>query len=419
MTLDHFVRLLKDAMGLDVASVGTTAVERAIAERLRARQMDDLPRYWACVQASEAELRSLVDAVAVPETWFFRDPQAFAALGTEVLSEWQRESGSRPLRLLSLPCSTGEEAYSMAMALLDSGLPPPQFRIDALDISERALTQARRGVFGTRAFRTADLGFRDRYFTATPGGYRVADRVRETVCFERANLLSPDLLAGRERYDVVFCRNVLIYFDRETQSRAVDTLSRLLRPEGFLFVGGSESGLFLNDEFVSAKLPMAFAFRKARTSRRPTEEAGPARRWSTRQPRSTSIAPRHAASPVSVATVVPSEPLIGPAAATTLPGLEEARRLADEGRFVEAAVCCNAQLERDGPSPGAYYLLGLVRDASGNHSEAAEYYRKVLYLDPDHADALLHLALLLEADGEAPEARLLRDRIRRLKPRGR
>ena len=95
-------------------------------------------------------------------------------------------------------------------------------------------------------------------------------------------------------------------------------------------------------------------------------------------------------------------------------GMDEAARLADQGRFVEAAKCCETYVLKNGPSAQAFYLMGLVRDATGNHPEATTYYRKALYLDPDHHEALIHLALLMEQQGSATDARALRDRVRRV-----
>ncbi len=194
-----------------------------------------------------------------------------------VEEDWLPAHPEGVLRLLSLPSSTGEEPYSIAMTLLDAGVPADRFRVHALDISARALAAAGRAVYRKNSFRSHDLGFRARHFELTSSGYRVSDLVRQQVSFERSNLFAVDLLSGVQIYDVIFCRNLLIYFDRSTQERAIGVLERLLTPTGVLFVAPSEAGLLLSHGFVSTKVPLAFAFRKAGSgTREPKPRAIPA-----------------------------------------------------------------------------------------------------------------------------------------------
>ncbi|MEX3825132.1 protein-glutamate O-methyltransferase CheR, partial [Paraburkholderia sp. BR14262] len=160
----------------------------------------------------------------------------------------------------SAPCSSGEEPYSAAMALLDAGLAHEQFAIDAIDISGQSIAAAARGVYGRNAFRGDGLAFRDRYFEAAPDGWRIAATVRRAVTFERAHLF--EWLAPHPvRYDFIFCRNVLNYFDRASQDRAIDLLRARLSAGGMIFVGPAETGLMMRHEMVSAYIPLAFGFR--------------------------------------------------------------------------------------------------------------------------------------------------------------
>lgn len=417
MVLGEFENLLQQAMGLDAASIGSTAIARAVQERLAARKLQGLPEYWELVSASESERQELIEAVVVPETWFFRDREAFTALAQIVQQDWPASRAQSPLRLLSLPSSTGEEAYSIVMALFDAGLTANRFRVDAIDISRRALAQAERAVYGKNSFRGNQLDFRERYFEATAEGYRLNDGVRRQVQFQLGNLFAPDFLPGVESYDIVFCRNLLIYFDRPTQDRAIKILERLLRPQGVLFVAPSETGLLLSHDFISVNMPLAFAYRKPSVhSRRRTEIGTQAKRVSAIH----RAARKPAATPKPIRTFLTkaasaSESLPVPAAQEEPKiAMDQAARLADQGRFVEAAKCCEEYLRKNGPSAHAFHLMGLVRDATGNHAEATDYYRKALYLDPDHHEALIHLAFLMEKEGSPAGAQALRERARRV-----
>ena len=389
----EIVQFLRETIGLDAGSIGRGVVERAILDRQRAAGAADAIAYLARLRSSKEELQALIEAVVVPETWFFRDPGAFDALSS-VVRHGAVPMATEPLRLLSVPCSTGEEPYSMAMALLDAGVPSARFQVDAMEISTRALALAEAATYGRNSFRGSGAMGREHHFEPAPRGRRVCERVRRQVRFRHGNMLACPFAPGRDRFDIVFCRNLLIYFDRAAQDRAIQTLGALLKPEGLLFVGSSEGGLALNHAFVSAKLPMSFAFR------RPHARADRARTATKRRAaRATAAAPAPAAAEAR------------PVAAVTL---EEIRAVADQGRFDEAAALCEEHVRAMGPSADAFCLLGVVRDAAGEVDAAAASYRKALYLEPAHADAVMHLALLVERQGREAEAKVLWSRARRL-----
>lgn len=423
--------LLKQAMGLDAASIGSSAIEHAVQGRMLACELNSTGVYLELVQASAAELQALIEAVVVPETWFFRDREAFTTLAGMAFEEWLRTHPTGMMRLLSLPCSSGEEPYSMAMALLDAGFPASRFQIDAVDISARVLAHAKRAVYGKNSFRGDNLGFRDRYFEATAHGHRLGDAVQQQVHFHQANLFAADFLPGAGIYDMIFCRNLLIYFDRATQDNAVRVLQRLLTAKGVLFVGPSETGLILSHDFASAKIPLAFAFRKIDTTV-PVAARVTTPRTMAPQASAPQVRPAIRQSIPSLSAVLKpspqkylqafSKPAVTPDAfqksATKLDaGMAEASALADQGRLVEAAKSCEEYLRRQGPSPQVFYLMGLIRDASGNLPEALQYYRKALYLDPNHLESLANLAFLLEKQGDARGAQVLRNRALRTEPK--
>jgi chemotaxis protein methyltransferase WspC len=402
-------------MGLDAESIGTAAIERAVRERMSTRPGQDPQMYWEHLCASEIEVQELIEAVVVPETWFFRDREAFGALTRIAPAGLPSE---RPLRVLSLPCATGEEPFSIAMALLDAGIPASRFQIDAIDISQRVIAYAERAVYGKNSFRGIDLGFRERHFTRAGQSYQLSDAVRQQVRFRQANLFASGAFTEAHIYDFIFCRNVLIYFDRAGQKLAVRLLGRLLTPGGTIFVGPSESALLLDLGYASAKIPLAFAFRRATgaakdRSLQPFAIQPPARQ---RIPET-----RGTASPAVAAPKAPQGPA-RPAAPKSLPKwnpeslLQEAQRLADRGRIAEAMQICQRVVNDGTPSAQAFYLLGLLHDTRNEHLQASVHYRKALYLNPTHTEAMLHLAEALIRTGETTEAQRLIERAKRTPP---
>jgi chemotaxis protein methyltransferase WspC len=287
-----------------------------------------------------------------------------------------------------------------------------RFQIEAVDISERALALARRAEYGRNSFRGNDLKFRDRHFTLTQGRWQLDDAARAQVHFQQGNLFSKDFLPGVEIFDMIFCRNLLIYFDRAAQDHVVSILRRLLRAKGALFVGPSEPSLLLSHDFVSAKVPRAFAFHKptaiptniARVSVDPVmRPSNPPPRVPPRIPRpSTAVQDTRHKKQASAKLEIRGEMDIG-----------EALLLANQGRLAEAEKSCEEHIRKHGASAQNLYLIGLIRDAGGNAVEASQYYRKALYLDHHHQEALSHLALLLRKQGDVLGARLLLDRMNR------
>lgn len=405
MPLAKFEAMLKRTMGLDIQSIGRPMLERALQERQGSSGVADLDAYWLLLQMSEPEQLQLIESVIVPETWFFRNREAFQEM-VQLVQRWPRLiSSSQPLRILSLPCSTGEEPYSIAMALLDDGMPPQHFQIDAIDISPQSLHAARQAVYGKNSFRGNYLSFRDRYFALNEQGYALSETVRQQVRFAQSNLFAADLLAGQAAYDIIFCRNLLIYFDRATQHQAVTVLLRRLATDGLMFVGPAESALMMLHALTPIKAPMAFAFRQGAPQAEAARPVVP--------PVAAYVPPAPGASRARTSPTK-AKAAAGRAAKPLPPvTLAAARLLADQGKLSEAAALCEQFIRLHGASAEAYYLMGVIHDAADRKQPAADCYRKALYLEPAHADAMTHLAALLQTMGDHAGAKLLQQRARR------
>ncbi|MBD8492671.1 chemotaxis protein CheR [Pseudomonas syringae] len=426
----RFFAYLKERIGLDVASVGEAIVERALRQRCTASGAADSDAYWLLLQGSPTEQQALIEAVIVPETWFFRYPESFATLGRLAVARLQALAGVRPLRLLSLPCSTGEEPYSIAMALFDAGLNAAQFRIDAMDISPLSIQRARRAIYGKNSFRGTDLSFRERHFMPFAEGWQVAQRVRDSVDFRPGNLLDPALL-NQPAYDFVFCRNLVIYFDRATQQHVFAVLKRLTLEDGVLFIGPAEGNLMNHIGMRSINVAQSFAFRHAREEDAPAVFASPALPASTPAPTAQRVPPPIAPAaprpfaPGAAARVTAAGPALQGSADQvpsapfgTLPGpadsdLNAIARLANQGQSREAMAACERYLQQHGPAAPVFYWLGLLSEVDGHMSQAQGYYRKALYLQPQHPETLAQLAALLAAQGDSAGAQRLLERAAR------
>jgi chemotaxis protein methyltransferase WspC len=399
--------LLRQWIGLDVATVGEAALQRAVRNRMEALGIDRAADYADRVATDEPERDALVEEVVVAESWFFRDPQVFEFVSRFAVT-LAGLPGRLPVRILSAPCAAGEEPYSAAMALFDAGLAADQFHIDAIDVSHAALARAARGRYSPNAFRNADLRFRDRWFKTADGAAVIDDRIRSQVAFTWANLLTEAFGVGRGPYDVIFCRNLLIYLDPEGRRRVEATLDALLRPDGVLVLGAAEPPI-MKGTWIPAGATSVFALRRgpivrpaaeglpppARRSSRPTTPPPAATIVQSAGGRPAAGRPRAVQSPAVTAGEPP------PAPATDLAAvLAEAGTLANSHRHAEALGLCEAARKRLGPSAELFFMMGVLHQAAGDFDRAEGCFHKTLYLDAMHDEALLSLALLASQRGD-------------------
>lgn len=409
----RFFDFLKERIGLDVTSVGPAIIERAVRQRSSACHAQTADEYWQTLQGSREEQQALIEAVIVPETWFFRYPESFATLAKLAARRLGEINNLRALRILSLPCSTGEEPYSIAMALLDAGLKPHQFKVEGMDVSPLSVDKARRALYGKNSFRGQDLAYRERHFIPEGDAYRLEERVQEQVHLKVGNLLDPALLAGEAPYDFVFCRNLLIYFDQPTQQQVFEVLKRLTHVDGVLFIGPAEGSLLGRFGMRSIGIPQSFAFSRQAPA---VPEPAPAPAFvptalPVRQPVRSVTPPPVRNRPFATVTPLPVTPRTdNPDAAALLANIAA---LANEGKGAEARAACEQYLRSHEPVAQVFYWLGLLSDVAGSSLEAQGFYRKALYLEPQHPQALMHLAALLQSQGDTAGARRLQDRAAR------
>jgi chemotaxis protein methyltransferase WspC len=427
--------LLARVLGLNVVSIGRTVVHRAIHERMARCGTSDVAQYHAQLLRDGDELQTLIEELVVSETWFFRNPEAIARLVELFTAEWSVVRQGNVRRVLSVPCATGEEPYSIAIALAEAGLQSSEVQIHAIDISRRALARAEHGVYGQNSFRGEASRVCDRYTYRVPGGVALLPDLRHWVRFAQGNLVAPSFHPLASYYDAIFCRNVLIYLDRAAQEHVLEVLYQLLVPNGYLFVGPAEGPLAAECGFRVMEDAMAFVCQKvSRGIAIPHEDVRPVvkpvlasplppLRQPVPVPRQKesrrSVREQQERSPQSTKDTIGTERVESVLAlsSTGKASLDRARQLADAGRLTEAADLCTAYIRDYGVTAEAFYLLGLVQDARGHASQAVAYYRKALFLDPNHANASAQLAVHAQRAGDPVSAERLRARAQRIERR--
>lgn len=368
---------------------------------------DDCAR-WLVSQdhLSARQLQTLASHLTVGETYFFRDAAAFEVVERELLPPLiaQRAAAGRTLRLWSAGCCTGEEAYSLAISCaraLGDELKTWNVSVLASDLNPRFLAKGEAGVYSQWSFRSAPPWLLERWFSARPGGlYAIAPELQRLVHFSYLNLAEdayPALANQTNALDLIFCRNVLMYFTPSHQRRVVAALHRCLVEGGLLVVGAAETSTALFPMFSVENTSGQVLYRK-------TSTPPPLPSWPAPQP------PDEAAALGGAADLLPPARAPAPLCATPMPlaapdPLAAARALADAGRLVEARAACQEVVAAGPANAAAHFLQAIICQELGQDDEAIAALGRVLFLDQDFILAHHALGSLYRRVGKGRESR--------------
>jgi len=363
--------------------------------RATARELDDISpaicaRRFISGAAAKREIEILAACLTVGETYFLRERKVFDVLGRKIIPDiCRRREESRLLRIWSAACCTGEEAYSIAITLHEAIPDIANWNITLLatDINTRFLRKAAAGIYGGWSFRQVPAGFRERYFRqAGDEQWEIAPHIKRLVRFAPLNLaqdIYPALANESNAMDVIFCRNVLMYFTPGQVRRVVGNLHRAQTDGGWLIAGSGELSQMASAPYVAQSDEGFTYYRKSAATAvgLPAEPAPaaaiipiPARRHVVNVPK-----PRKSVDPVPIAQKRHDKLR------------RAARRLANRGRLSEALRCCDRWIIADRVNPASHYLRAVIQQELGNIADAVKSLRGALYLDPNFA--LAHFAL--------------------------
>jgi len=370
--LQTLAELVKRESGIELKPSQLPSLGAALA-----RIDPDLSAAALLAQPSAGRIEQLIDEITIRETFFFRHRPELDAIDWHALLGAARGRGSEAIRVWVAGCASGEEAYTVAILACEAfACPAPPIRVLATDIAPTALAQARAGRYGPRATRALPAEVHTRYFDTQGRVLSVGERLRGLVEFRRHNLVADPAPVGGSPFDVILCRNVLIYFDRPTIERVLRGLEGALSPTGLLLLGAADR--------LSGRSP-GVSRSRPRTRGRSRATARPAL--------SPAAAPK---------TIVPASPT----AAAAL-------QAADRGELDLAIRIAEGVLAEDPLDREAHFIHGLVELARGNVREAVEPLRRALYIDPNFSIAAFKLASAHDALGESEPARRAYERTLR------
>ncbi len=259
---DKFRKIIYDESGITFSATNRSILDSRLKERLREKGMTDIEAYYKVITSDKEEMKVMLDSVTTNLTRFFRNQPHFDALIHYVIPhilEEKKKSGDRTVRVWSAGCSTGEEPYTIAMILKDILPAPYTFQIMASDISLKSLMVGKQGFYPASRITGIPENYLAKYFTKTAAGYQVNRDLMSTIKFDYHNLRND---SGARNLDIIFCRNVLIYFDEPAQLATINRFWDSMGSHSYLFIGHSESLFGMNTKFEFLKTQWACLYQK-------------------------------------------------------------------------------------------------------------------------------------------------------------
>lgn len=404
ITLAPFKEFISASCGLRFDdNAGEEKLIFALAERLRESGFADQVPYLAQIKADRDEFQRLVNLLTINETYFFREREQLQLLAEQIVPRLLvREGAQLPVRILSAGCSSGEEPYSLAMSLWERyGESLPRLcSITGVDIDSAVLAKARKGQYGEFSFRGVSTELRQRYFERAVKGWQLKDHIRAMVGFQELNLLAQAMPQSLHDFDIIFFRNVSIYFDEPTRRQIQQNLSSLMKQDGILMIGCAET--IANDlgVFDMVEEDGLFYFTKGSP---PLQEAHiplAGRTPSTIQTQQKALQPV----PPDLPLPVLAPPDSWQRAKTTPCSLDELQQMVQEKRYDEAMQQIEALLDSDPKVLGAQLLKAFVLLNRKQFDAARNAAQQVLEQEQWNTDAFLLLGLAAKWDDRPDEA---------------
>ncbi|MDP3980627.1 MAG: CheR family methyltransferase [Chlamydiota bacterium] len=412
LIFEQFQYLLIEEAGLYFAKDRTELLADNIQRRMKHISRNSYEEYFHYIKFHPQgvfELKELIDDVTINETYFFRNEAQFQVLRDVVLMQLlDKKKVDKQITIWTAGCSTGEEPYSIMMLLLD--LIPDyddwDITVLATDINRKVIEAAKNGCYTQRAVHLVPPHFMSRYFTFESHRYWISSEVKRRVTFQCHNLSrDPYTLQGMQQADVIFCRNVIIYFNRATQKTIVSNFADCLSLDGFLFLGHAETLWGLSNELVPVEFPHTFIYQKCigvdLTEISPPHIPLPSMSFSgwDDDPFLPEVGEK-------IETVEAIIPLLETVTAEELSQIFiRALSFADKGQYQEAILDIEKIIENDSLNVKAYYLMGVLKEKLGLYRDAVQAFRKAIYVDENIYVAYFHLGNLYMYLGKSDKAR--------------
>jgi chemotaxis protein methyltransferase CheR len=414
LLLARLSRFIETLIGLHFPTARLTDLERGIrsaAGEFGFNAVEPFIEWLLSSTLSHSQIETLAGHLTVGETYLFRDKRVFELLETQVLPTIidSRKGREQNLRVWSAACSSGEEPYSLAILLARMLTDPKGWNITILatDISPLSLKKAAAGVYGEWSFRDTPRWVKDGYFKKIQNKFEIAPHIKRMVTFSCLNLAAdpyPAIINATNAMDIIFCRNVLMYFSHDFANTVIDNLSRCLVDGGWLVISPVEAaGATFPPCMHPVRFPGAVLYKKGRETKDdvtppPSDIPRPKPKFAVGIPTAnTALAPR-----TKRQEKVPPVPEHNVSDSGKMP--HQARRLADQGKLTDALVLCEEAIKYDKLDPALHYLQATILQEMGKTGDAAASLQRALYIDQEFVIAHFALGHLMHRQGKYKEA---------------
>jgi chemotaxis protein methyltransferase WspC len=407
MAFESVKKILKQNTGLSLNSEDPDVTDDIISQYMENSGFNSENKLLEFLQSNTKELRNLASELINNETWFFRNKEIFDFL-SDNLKQWKDNEEQKKLNILSVPCSTGEESYSIVITLFENMFKPNEFAIDAIDMSSKVIENTQQALYSKESLKELNDDLIEKYFYQAEDLYIMNPKISNLVNFYEDNIADENFLHSNKKYDIIVAKNFLNDYCIDSHRIIFNNIYSLLDDEGILITTSEEATLFDKMFFNSYDNDNPFVLRKFVQSQEKQD--------------STNIENKSK----SVFDKIKSA--LKPATSNlkiidTADNIEEVnlgrelnniKNLIDKNRFDSADEKCRQLLKSIKDNPDVFYYMGMINESLNKPEEAEEYYHKALYLEPYHYESLVHLILIFENKGWKDRAALLRKRIEKI-----
>jgi len=388
-------------IGLEPASIGEFSIEKSIKNTVLKLGHLNSKDLLKDISVSKNTLQILIEEIKVPETWFNRDTQAIIFLQNYIKDNYLNYPAKLPLNILSAPCASGEEVYTIAIALLEIGLCKDDFKIIGSDISKECLSKAEKGVYTKSSMRSLSDEYICNYFDKFDYQYYLKDNIKNcNIKFINANLIKDLKNEISGNFDLIFSKNLLIYLNDDSRKKLLNNLNIWLKDDGVLFAGISEINYLTRNGFEQVNHSMSFACKKKLSIPLPkklsksTPLISKSFSFSTKNNKPT-IHNEHS-------RLVQSEEVIS--------DIDTIRQLIEKENYNDALKLCNSILSKNGLNDKVLFWKGMIFYLQADYSSSKDAFTKALYLDSNCYDALIYLSLIENQQGNLEKSALYKQR---------
>lgn len=439
MNIKPFTDLIKQKTGLSIEKLCKDSIVEKIGSLMLEKNISSENRYLQVLVNDEDEFEKFLNLMTINETYFFREDEYIKIFSRHLIPKLLTQvNKTRKIKILSAGCSTGEEPYSLAIALMEKYGPEyyNYFTIIGIDIDNDAISAAEKGIYRKNSFRNTDIDLKYSYFEKTGREYRIKEFIKNNVRFMNFNLLSdnyPDIL---NMTDIIFYRNVSIYFDKDIQKRILEKLSRILTPKGYLVVGSSETLSHSFENILSLiKINDFFLFYKGK--KQPEKESLP--QYKSLTDTALSLVKLQRSKPVSTKQTLPANNSLFPDPEITnkkdskklfeqallnakIKEYNKSIQILDEielndsrfiqgnmlkacifinlNKFEKAKEICLEKIKTESLCMEAYLLLGIIAKIEESHEQALKRFREALYINSSAWIAHFYMAEIYRENKE-------------------